>query len=641
MQFRKDINGIRAIAVIAVVLFHFMPSGLPGGFAGVDVFFVISGYLMTGIVFSGLEMKEFSLKSFYLARFRRIAPALILPSLVLMFFGWFTLTAIDYVQLSKHVAASLGFFSNFVYLQESGYFAAGSKEKWLLHTWSLSVEWQFYLIYPLVLVVLKKWLSLRYISWFLILSTLLGLAFSILATPRWPESSYFLLPARAWEMMVGGLAYLYPLKASPRARLALDLVASVLLLLSFTLLSEHTPWPGYHAMLPVAGTFLMVQAQRESSLITSSPVFQSIGKASYSIYLWHWPIVVGLFTLGYGSNTWFMSLGITLSFLIGFASERWVEKPFKYSHRLAQVCGLGFAALAMCLVVLFTAGFVSELRPVSVSDRSEYQARYHRDSYKPIVEAGYRLECDYFDGKRYLARRGAVDESCTASTGVGGIFIWGDSHAQALSHGVRFVFEKTVPIYQVATSGCRPFLSGAPYKHPELKKACDDSNRHALKSIKENRPELVVIAQSSDHENTDYSGIAKRLRGYGVSKLIVIGPVPQWHPTLPSAIAKRHWQSAEPSFTDPSFDNSVLVVNDRLQELYPQDTDGNIEFISLTDVLCEGRSCLATVGADRAPLVWDYGHLSLPGSEFVAKNILRSRLEPLLGSSKLGNTIQN
>ncbi|GAL07089.1 O-antigen acetylase [Photobacterium aphoticum] len=205
MKFRADINGLRALAVIAVVLFHFNPSWVPGGFAGVDVFFVISGFLMTGIIFRGFENSNFSIINFYVARANRIIPALSVVCLALLVFGWFYLTPLDYRALGKHVTSSMGFLSNVIYWRESGYFDTASHSKWLLHTWSLSVEWQFYMIYPVVLVLLKKCMSLTNIKRLLVAGTTIGFILSAYATYRWPNPAYFLLPTRAWEMMMGGL----------------------------------------------------------------------------------------------------------------------------------------------------------------------------------------------------------------------------------------------------------------------------------------------------------------------------------------------------------------------------------------------------------------------------------------------------
>jgi peptidoglycan/LPS O-acetylase OafA/YrhL len=210
VQFREDINGLRAIAVIAVVLFHFNPSWMPGGFAGVDVFFVISGFLMTGIIFKGIEQENFSILKFYVARANRIIPALAVLCLILLVFGWFYLTPIDYKALGKHAGSSIRFLSNITYWRESGYFDSASHEKWLLHTWSLSAEWQFYIIYPLIIVIMRKFMSVKVMRATFLLGTTLGFIFCIFVTYKWPNAAYYLLPTRAWEMMIGGIAYLYP-----------------------------------------------------------------------------------------------------------------------------------------------------------------------------------------------------------------------------------------------------------------------------------------------------------------------------------------------------------------------------------------------------------------------------------------------
>mgnify|MGYP000576370355 CR=1 FL=1 len=324
MQFRKDINGLRAIAVIAVVLFHFNPSWLSGGFAGVDVFFVISGFLMTGIIFRGIEQKNFSILKFYVDRSNRIIPALAVLCLVLLFFGWFFLTPLDYRTLGKHTVSSVGFFSNFIYWSESGYFNSASHGKWLLHTWSLSVEWQFYIIYPIVLVVMRNIMSLKAMKTTVLLGSLLVFIFCIIASYQWPNPSYYLLPTRAWEMMLGGVAYIYPLTLLEKNKKFLEWLGLLLIAGSYFFISKDNPWPGYLAIFPVLGSFLIIQAQRNDSLVTSNIVFQKIGVWSYSIYLWHWPIVVGIYY--FSLKGIFVYLGILLSILLGFLSNKYVEK---------------------------------------------------------------------------------------------------------------------------------------------------------------------------------------------------------------------------------------------------------------------------------------------------------------------------
>ncbi len=324
MKFRKDINGLRAFAVIAVVLFHFNSSWMPGGFAGVDVFFVISGFLMTGIIFRGIEQDNFSILNFYVARANRIIPALALLCLVLLVFGWFYLTPIEYRALGKHAASSIGFLSNFIYWTEAGYFDAASHEKWLLHTWTLSVEWQFYIIYPLILVAMRKFLSIKTMKLTILLATVLAFIFCVYSTYKWPNASYFLLSARAWEMLIGGVAYLYPFTLQEKKKKFVEVIGLALVIGSYFLISAENAWPGYLALFPVVGSFLIIQAQRNDSIITNNIVFQKIGTWSYSIYLWHWPLVVIIYT--FALPEYYIYLGMALSILLGFLSYKYVEK---------------------------------------------------------------------------------------------------------------------------------------------------------------------------------------------------------------------------------------------------------------------------------------------------------------------------
>ena len=423
MQFREDINGLRAIAVIAVVLFHFNSSWMPGGFAGVDVFFVISGFLMTGIIFKGLEQQNFSILRFYVARANRIIPALALLCMVLLILGWFYLTPQDYKALGKHAASSVAFASNITYWLESGYFDALSSEKWLLHTWSLSVEWQFYIIYPLALVALYKFISIEMMKKVVLISTILGFIFCVIATSKWSQGAYFLLPTRTWEMMLGGVAYLYPFSIKDKQKKLVEWMGIALILGSYLLISKDTPWPGYFAIVPVLGAFLVIQAQRNNSIITSNIVFKKLGSWSYSIYLWHWPLVVIIYSFSLNNN--YIYIGIALSVLLGLLSNKYIEKiKFKsnFYTRLDYIkCKPLYLALIVGItgyIVILNNGFESEIRLTSKQlIITNGMNKNKREQYCGSLIDGDSPSCRYGDGEVKA-------------------IVLGDSHARALVEGI-------------------------------------------------------------------------------------------------------------------------------------------------------------------------------------------------------------
>lgn len=324
MTFRQDINGIRALAVLSVVIFHFTPLLLPGGFVGVDIFFVISGFLMTSIIFTKLDIKSFNIWDFYLARANRIIPALLTLCFALLVVGLFQLTPVEYAKLAKQSLSSSLFISNLTYYMESGYFAEDSLENWLLHTWSLSVEWQFYLIYPISIIVVTKFFARSLIPVILAAATILSYGLSIWLSSKNPELSYYALPTRAWEMLAGGLLFFWSFRGRSALNRTLEYVGVSLILISCIFFSETVAWPGYAAALPVVGACLIIAANRNSSSILSNVLFQKLGTWSYSIYLWHWPIVVIIYKQQLGEI--FIFGGFVLTLFLGYLSYRYVEQ---------------------------------------------------------------------------------------------------------------------------------------------------------------------------------------------------------------------------------------------------------------------------------------------------------------------------
>lgn len=354
-SFRGDINGLRAWAVMAVVLYHFGIAGVSGGFVGVDVFFVISGYLMTGIICSGLQRDNFSVWNFYLARARRILPALIVVVMAVLAVGWFIMMPKEYQGLGRHARESLLFSSNLRYLKESGYFDSDAHGKWLLHTWSLSVEWQFYLLLPLLLLIVWKLFPRRSALVAAHVALLVAsFAACVVLTDRAPSKAFYVLQSRAWEMLAGGLVFLLggACKPSSLGRRALEAGGFVLIVTAILGLDAGSYWPGWWALLPTMGAVLVLLAQRESSLWTGSRLAQWLGTRSYSIYLWHWPLVAALAYCEQLDNPFWLALGLVASLLLGQVSYAVVEVP---ARRALSRVTLRRAALYLLLALVVAA----------------------------------------------------------------------------------------------------------------------------------------------------------------------------------------------------------------------------------------------------------------------------------------------
>lgn len=381
-NYRFDINGLRAWAVMAVVLYHFNVYGFSGGYIGVDVFFVISGYLMTGIIARGLEAGNFSPWSFYLARGRRIIPALAITGLVVLAVGWFLLMPNEYQSLGRHLRDSLLFTSNIQYLSESGYFDSDAYEKWLLHTWSLSVEWQFYLLLPLILMMVWRFFeSRRAIIWTHVLLAIVSFCLCLQWTAQTPDKAFYLLYSRAWEMLVGGLLFLLPLNVSrihPTVRWLMSGAGLLLILGAAVLLESSSRWPGWRALLPVLGTVLVISANSSTMPLTSGPVMQWLGTRSYSIYLWHWPIVAALAYFGLLDGDQWVVLGVAGSLFLGALSYSWVEVPAqRILSRKTVVRGAVYLLLLVLSIsilaqVVRLSGFPGRL-PTAVANIESYR----------------------------------------------------------------------------------------------------------------------------------------------------------------------------------------------------------------------------------------------------------------------------
>ncbi len=337
IKFRTDINGLRCYAVLLVVLFHFGIQGFGSGFIGVDVFFVVSGYLMSAMIIPGVLNKDFRLFDFYIARAVRIIPSIIL--LVIVFYAIsFQFAPPDmFKDFSKYAIKSLLFTSNIEYLKlANGYFTGDSHSNFLLHTWSLSVEWQFYLVYPLIIMLTGKLTrSLKAISVVLSLILVISLFSSIFYATIDSSFNFYMLPTRAWEMTIGGIVFITSQKNIDR--LPLFRIAVILLLISACVNYDIKLWPGYAAILPVVATALILFSCNKNSILLNNKVAQLIGSASYSIYLWHWPLFVTLSYFELLADTKCRLLSAFASIVVGILvymlfekrASKWLKKRNK------------------------------------------------------------------------------------------------------------------------------------------------------------------------------------------------------------------------------------------------------------------------------------------------------------------------
>ena len=357
-KYRPDVDGLRAIAVLLVVVFHAFPEALPGGFVGVDVFFVISGYLISSIIFSSVERGTFSFAEFYARRIKRIFPALIAVLASLYAVGWFTLFADEFKQLGKHILAGAGFVSNLVLWSEAGYFDTSAETKPLLHLWSLGIEEQFYIIYPLLIVVVHR-MGVR-IPVFLGLLGGASFLWNVATVAPGSVAAFYSPLTRFWELLLGAsLAYraLHARTVSDGGRGFAALVGLALICSGAAILNQTSAFPGWNALLPTVGTALVVWSSPRASfnrVLFGNRALVAIGLISYPVYLWHWPLLSMGRILGHTAFTERLAC-VAASFVLATFTYQCIEKPIRF-----RLKGRGVVwVLSVLMSMLAALGFVT------------------------------------------------------------------------------------------------------------------------------------------------------------------------------------------------------------------------------------------------------------------------------------------
>ena len=571
------------------------------------------GILMRSLEASTVREIPSRLLDFYLARARRILPALLVMCTAVIIVSWFYLSPTKYKSLAVQVVSAIGFYSNSLFLGQSGYFDTEAKQKILLHTWSLSVEWQFYIALPLFMIAV--WLLKKGRSWqgiALCSFGLISLGYCLHLTGSNPHKAFYSTFSRSWEMLVGGGVYL--LSANKEVKVKwLGNVGFLVIIVSAIFFDSNTAWPGLGAIIPVSASAIILYGNSNYFWI-SNKVVQYLGDRSYSIYLWHWPIVVAIGFSDIQTSIASIVGGICLSLLLAELSYRFVERKAKssflnYERKAAFVVSLAilFSVVALGLIVRHAQGYPSRL-PAMAVDLAKY-----RFSYKE-----YRLgQCFLSEVESYKVFNDCISPGSVDSPK---ILLWGDSHAAHLYPGLSKNLPENERLAQFTASGCPPFVG----IKIDDRENCKNINGFVEDWIVNNHPDEVIL--SARWSRYDWKLLGKTLdflHDNGVRKVTVFGPVPIWNGALVDIIVENLLpRSSEIPDRQKSYLISDNGVDDGVRKI---SEDHGVRFLSARQILCNDQGCMTHLSTKDGPvpMAWDEAHLSSQASDYL---VVHSRI---------------
>ncbi len=638
LSYRADIDGLRALAVLAVLGFHGFPGTIKGGFIGVDIFFVISGFLISSLILKTLNHNIFSFEDFYLKRIKRIFPSLILILGFCLIFGWFTLWPSEYHQLGKHIASSASFMSNYAYWSEAGYFDGNPESKPLLHLWSLAIEEQFYIIWPFLLwFCWKRGLNL------LTIILLLG-AVSFTTNILWSYSdrtaAFYSLQTRAWELLLGGVlawleiyvggVWLRRLIFSDSKNFPEKLVHNLLsvfgcLLIIYALVrvTSTNIFPGYWALFPALGSALIIAGGPTAWInrkILSHPVAVWFGLISFPLYLWHWPLLFFARNANdHPLNAFVIIAVLIISVLFAWLTYKLVEQPIRRNLLNKKIC---IALLSLMLGLGLCGYFV--MWDKGVPSRFPPEASVLTTAIDFQWGENVRIDECHLQGKRSLDFPSICSETPKPS-----IALWGDSYAASLYPGINRLQQKyKFSVIQQTASGCPPLFNlERLYERPN----CNELNEYTLASLVKLRPNMVILQAAWIHEQYPLSYDEFRIKlneslkriqnALPNSTLILIGPMPRWQMS-PQRVSFRAWvalgkpQEGVANRLDAA---DWPLLNARLEDSAKR---LGIKYIDPYKVFCNDDGCLARVGSELEDFVaMDSAHLSKAGAIYFVEKI--------------------
>jgi len=631
LKYRPDIDGLRAVAVLSVLAFHLGAGHMPGGFVGVDVFFVISGYLISAIVFSEIAASRFSVLAFYERRIRRIFPALFAMLLVFSAVASFYLLPIELVDFSKSLLAATTSSSNFYFWQHSGYFDSPTSSP-LLHTWSLAVEEQFYILFPIFLVVVRRFFPLR-LKLAVVILFFSSLAASAVLVHYDTVTAFYMPYTRAWELLLGTII---SLKIFPRLHsLLMRNIATVLgiglIFYSTLLFGKRTPFPGLAALVPCIGSALIIGAGEfgpslVGKVLSWRPI-AFVGLISYSLYLWHWPVII-LHSMGVSLSVqdvlphrfavllpplrFDMLTEILVSFVLAILSWRFVERPFR-SRPLRITRRPLFALSAATMIVLitlsgtviFAGGFPGRFSSQSVKVASFL--RKHDGGNFGRVGA-----CFITDKSRSAVLDS--DQCLRTVEGEKNYLLIGDSLAEALWDGLS----PSLPndhILLASVPNCKPFIHAA--GSPDCKKEMSYIFQAYLP--KHAVDELLLEARWKPGDMGELTTTIDWAKQHQVP-VIIFGPVAEYDAPLPRLLAYSI------AWNKPDLASQHRLASDALMDAQMQTMAAHawhVPYISLYQAICNGEGCVEYAdAAHEVPLMNDEGHLNEFGSALVVRRLI-------------------
>lgn len=644
MQYRRDIDGLRAIAILPVVLYHAGFPGVTGGFIGVDVFFVISGFLITSIVASEISENRFSLLSFYERRARRIVPALTAVVAATFAVAWFILLPNEVQGLGQSALATAVFASNIYFTLKLDYFAPAAEFLPLLHTWSLAVEEQFYLFFPPLLVLLYAWIGPKAAAWGVLGLSLLSLAAAVIMLDVQPSWVFYLIFFRAWELGVGALLALchLPKIGNPRMRNALGFVGLGAILIPVFLYDSSISFPGLAALPPVLGTAMLIYIGAHSqknavSRVLSLSILVWFGLISYSLYLWHWPVLAFLRILREDAHLP-LTIGLSAAFfsvLLAWLSYRFIERPFRSKPPVgfSQKTILSLSTVALLGIVLVGGLLhITDGAPNRLSPRALELAAFTEGHNTDIGKCFDKLPSD---GLCSLGSDAPAD-------GAIDFLFWGDSHAEAMRSGIDLAAQQAGKSGMfIATSACPPVWQIR--RSPENRR-CTELIQSAYSFLHERTDASVVIlaarwtlsvegsryrqetgapvvlewagpaeARPSGDDNAQI--FAKGLNATVEDiletgrRVVIVGPSPEigWH--VPRTLARAELLRTiadTPDLSEKDFEKRAGRTQAILSQIAKRHE--NVHFLQISDLFCSDGNCSVT-NDNNEPLYRDDDHI--------------------------------